>query len=239
MDTQLKGKTALVTGASAGIGFAVPVDTVNRIVPQLINNGDLQRPWLGTNIASDRVAAQANVRVSIDDPAAVLAILCQPLHQRFLGWTRNRESLAAGLTTAVVLASMLGPLITGTVAAARHIDRVTRSRMDDRSWRAIFENAKHSETVKSLVTRYGQLTGDPVQFDEIEKRQRYVAVLEFESVSFHSNPHSLSCLSTAALAIVTSPLCRPRDGIFCSLRSFPTSKRKSSSFFSSAPLASA
>lgn len=101
--------------------------------------------------------------------AAVLAILCQPLHQRFLGWTKNRTALAAALTTAVVLASMLGPLITGTVAAARHIDRVTRSRMDDRSWRAIFENAKHSETVKSLVTRYGQLTGDPVQFDEIEK----------------------------------------------------------------------
>ncbi|HJV21302.1 MAG TPA: trypsin-like peptidase domain-containing protein [Holophagaceae bacterium] len=35
------------SGASAGIGFAVPVDTVNRVVPQLISQGRLQRPDLG------------------------------------------------------------------------------------------------------------------------------------------------------------------------------------------------
>ena len=35
------------SGASAGIGFAVPVDTVNRVVPQLIARGRLQRPDLG------------------------------------------------------------------------------------------------------------------------------------------------------------------------------------------------
>ncbi|MCE1229279.1 MAG: trypsin-like peptidase domain-containing protein [Firmicutes bacterium] len=35
------------SGSSAGIGFAVPVDTVNRIVPQLIAKGRLTRPDLG------------------------------------------------------------------------------------------------------------------------------------------------------------------------------------------------
>lgn len=35
------------SGASAGIGFAVPVDTVNRIVPQLVRNGQVERPNLG------------------------------------------------------------------------------------------------------------------------------------------------------------------------------------------------
>jgi S1-C subfamily serine protease len=35
------------SGASAGIGFAVPVDTVNRVVPQLIKDGKLTRPGLG------------------------------------------------------------------------------------------------------------------------------------------------------------------------------------------------
>ncbi len=35
------------SGASAGIGFAVPVDTVNRVVPQLIAKGKLERPDLG------------------------------------------------------------------------------------------------------------------------------------------------------------------------------------------------
>jgi len=35
------------SGASAGIGFAIPVDTVNRIVPQLIKDGKVERPNLG------------------------------------------------------------------------------------------------------------------------------------------------------------------------------------------------
>ncbi len=35
------------SGASAGIGFAVPVDTVTRVVPQLIKDGKLTRPGLG------------------------------------------------------------------------------------------------------------------------------------------------------------------------------------------------
>ncbi|HZF32033.1 MAG TPA: trypsin-like peptidase domain-containing protein [Gammaproteobacteria bacterium] len=35
------------SGAYAGIGFAVPVDTVNRVVPRLISEGRYQRPTLG------------------------------------------------------------------------------------------------------------------------------------------------------------------------------------------------
>jgi S1-C subfamily serine protease len=35
------------SGASAGIGFAIPVDTVNRVVPELIRHGRLTRPILG------------------------------------------------------------------------------------------------------------------------------------------------------------------------------------------------
>jgi S1-C subfamily serine protease len=46
------------SGANAGIGFAVPVDTVNTIVPQLIKHGKLTRPGLGINILSDQFAQQ-------------------------------------------------------------------------------------------------------------------------------------------------------------------------------------
>jgi S1-C subfamily serine protease len=35
------------SGSSAGIGFAVPVDTVNRVVPQLISSGSYAPPQLG------------------------------------------------------------------------------------------------------------------------------------------------------------------------------------------------
>jgi S1-C subfamily serine protease len=38
------------SGASAGVGFAIPVDTVNRVVPQLIAAGRYVRPVLGIEI---------------------------------------------------------------------------------------------------------------------------------------------------------------------------------------------
>jgi len=44
------------SGASAGIGFAVPVDTVFRVVPDLIAHGRVVRPKLGVMLAHDSVA---------------------------------------------------------------------------------------------------------------------------------------------------------------------------------------
>lgn len=38
------------SGASAGVGFAVPVDTVNRVVPQIIAKGRYSRPSLGVEV---------------------------------------------------------------------------------------------------------------------------------------------------------------------------------------------
>ncbi len=41
------------SGAYAGIGFAVPVDTVNRVVPQLVAQGRYIRPSLGISVDAD------------------------------------------------------------------------------------------------------------------------------------------------------------------------------------------
>ena len=38
------------SGASAGVGFAIPVDTVNRVVPQLISNGRYVQAGLGIQV---------------------------------------------------------------------------------------------------------------------------------------------------------------------------------------------
>jgi protease Do-like 1, chloroplastic len=48
--------TAIVSpsGAYAGIGFAVPVDIVQRVVPELIRRQKVTRPGLGINILSER-----------------------------------------------------------------------------------------------------------------------------------------------------------------------------------------
>ncbi len=49
------------SGANAGIGFAVPVDTINTVVPQLLKGGKIVRPGLGVNILSDQIAAQQKI----------------------------------------------------------------------------------------------------------------------------------------------------------------------------------
>jgi S1-C subfamily serine protease len=49
------------SGASAGIGFAIPVDTVNRIVPELIRSGKVTRPGLGIQTAEEQIAQRLGV----------------------------------------------------------------------------------------------------------------------------------------------------------------------------------
>jgi S1-C subfamily serine protease len=50
------------SGGSAGIGFAVPVSTVRRIVPQILELGRAKRAGLGIRMLPDRYAARAGVR---------------------------------------------------------------------------------------------------------------------------------------------------------------------------------
>lgn len=50
------------SGAFAGIGFAVPVNTVNRIVPELIKYGKLIRPGLGVSLVPDAIAKRWGIK---------------------------------------------------------------------------------------------------------------------------------------------------------------------------------
>jgi S1-C subfamily serine protease len=50
------------SGAYAGIGFAVPVDTVNRIVPELIKHGKRIRPGLGVSLVPDALARRWGIK---------------------------------------------------------------------------------------------------------------------------------------------------------------------------------
>jgi S1-C subfamily serine protease len=53
------------SGAYAGVGFAVPVDTVNRIVPELIAFGKVIRPGLGVQLVEDSVARQVGIEEGV------------------------------------------------------------------------------------------------------------------------------------------------------------------------------
>jgi 2-alkenal reductase len=49
------------SGSSAGIGFAIPVDIVNRIVPELIKNGRVPTPGIGIVAGNEAVATRYGV----------------------------------------------------------------------------------------------------------------------------------------------------------------------------------
>ena len=50
------------TGLSSGVGFAIPVDTVARVVPQLIEFGRVVRPSLNVTLAPESIASQLRVK---------------------------------------------------------------------------------------------------------------------------------------------------------------------------------
>jgi len=64
------------SGASAGIGFAIPVDVVNRVVPELIRNGRTRNPGIGIIAGQEAIAARLGIdgvvvmRVLRGSPAA-------------------------------------------------------------------------------------------------------------------------------------------------------------------------
>jgi S1-C subfamily serine protease len=81
------------SGAYAGIGFAVPVEEVNQVIPQLIRHGKLIRPGIGASLADTRLTKRLGlegaliVRIEPDGPAHKAGL--RPTEQRgneiFLG----------------------------------------------------------------------------------------------------------------------------------------------------------
>jgi 2-alkenal reductase len=49
------------SGSNAGIGFAIPVDVVNRIVPELIRNGRVPTPGIGIVTAGESATTRLGV----------------------------------------------------------------------------------------------------------------------------------------------------------------------------------
>ena len=102
--------TAIISpsGFSAGIGFAVPVDTVNRVVPQIIRYGRVIQPGLGVRIADDAAARRLDLQ-------GVLIIQVEP----------QSGAAAAGLRG--TRRDRRGRLILGDVIVAVAADSVTSS----------------------------------------------------------------------------------------------------------------
>ena len=88
--------TAIVSpsGASAGIGFAVPVDTINRIVPRLIRGEKPPRAGFGVRLLPDRMARQLGVRTGV-----VVLDLADGGAASRAGWRPTRQDGRTGRVT--------------------------------------------------------------------------------------------------------------------------------------------
>ncbi len=65
---ELIGMNTLIfsaSGSSAGIGFAVPVTTIKRLVPQLIRSGRAERVGLGVGVLTDSQARRLGVKTGV------------------------------------------------------------------------------------------------------------------------------------------------------------------------------
>jgi predicted PurR-regulated permease PerM len=105
--------------------------------------------------------------------AGVLAVLCQPIYRRFLVWTKNRTPLAAGLTTFVVLTIILVPTTVATLAAAKQLyvlarSKVLESNLQGSDWNDLSRRIQESSAVESLIHRYEAWTGEEVNRDELK-----------------------------------------------------------------------
>ena len=122
------------SGASAGIGFAIPVDEVNRIVPRLIRDGRFVRPALGIS------AGPANLQRSLGLPKGVALVEVAP----------NSPAARAGL--APFRRGPRGDVLAGDVITAVGDEAIDS--LDDLL--AMLERRQPGEQVTLAVWRAGQ-----------------------------------------------------------------------------------
>ncbi|MDN3921791.1 S1C family serine protease [Roseateles violae] len=121
------------SGASAGIGFAIPVDEVNRIVPRLIRDGRMIRPVLGVT----------------GGPPSLSEVLKLPRGVALLRVAPNSPAEKAGLRA--FARGRDGRLIQGDVITA--IDDEAVASFDDML--TLFEQRQVGERVSLSVWRAG------------------------------------------------------------------------------------
>jgi S1-C subfamily serine protease len=125
------------SGAAAGIGFAVPVDTVNRVVPDLIRNGRYEEPSIGVQL--DERLNERLEQVTGIEGAFVLRV------------AQGSAAAAAGLQAARI--SRDGEVIGGDVIVSvngKKIDSVSR-------FLVTLDDYRVGDTIRLGVQRGGRL----------------------------------------------------------------------------------
>jgi S1-C subfamily serine protease len=143
------------SGASAGVGFAIPVNIAKRIVPQLVSNGSVRRPKLGIN---SRDVATLRNQVDLPVTEGVLIVEVAP------GGAAAGAGLH-GLTQTENGDFELGDIIVG-------LDSEKISNTDDLS--RFLDKHQVGDTVKVEVVRNGKRMTVPIRLSEAPTSQRGV-----------------------------------------------------------------
>jgi len=123
------------SGASAGIGFAVPVDTVMRVVPQLIKTGRYVRPALGIE-ADEALNERLSALTGIE---GVFVLRVTPGSAADKAGLRGVTRSAEGLVPGDVIVAVAGKPVTNVAQLLARLDdyrvgdpvRVTLRRGED------------------------------------------------------------------------------------------------------------
>ena len=70
------------TGTSSGVGFAIPVSIAKRVVPQLIQYGEVRRPKLGASLADVEQLVRQGVGLPVENGLLVRSVLQGSAAQR-------------------------------------------------------------------------------------------------------------------------------------------------------------
>jgi serine protease Do len=62
-----------ITGAYSGVGFAIPLNIIQKIVPPLIATGSYEHPWIGTS-GIDIIPEIADAIIGLTEPRGFLVI---------------------------------------------------------------------------------------------------------------------------------------------------------------------
>jgi 2-alkenal reductase len=134
--------TAIISpsGSNAGIGFAIPIDTVNRVVPELIRNGRVPTPGIGIVAASEAIATRMGVE-------GVIVVRASP----------GSPAERAGVRGVDVRSGTVGDVITGVNGKpVRRLSDLTEE----------LEQVGVGKTVQVTVARNGQ--SRTIQIDVID-----------------------------------------------------------------------
>jgi S1-C subfamily serine protease len=148
--------------ASAGIGFAVPVDTVRRVVPALIENGYFPHPWLGINyvwtLTPERaeILSEAGMAVPVEEGVLVIEIASGgPAAAAGLRGGRERVRIGPAILTigGDILTAINGEPITSDQELLQYLDTQTEV----------------GDTIQVTLWRDGQELTVPVTLDEMPR----------------------------------------------------------------------